>query len=95
MWLIEAGFRSVRKICGGDEGPNESGPPPHPHHRQPKLTAHLLQVVGRVAGQFVVLQVPPDPLVWVKLRAVTWKPVNLEAGVFPQPEFLSAYGTGR
>ena len=38
----------------------------------------------------MVLQVPLDPLVWVKLRAVTRKPVDLEVGVFPpeRPGFV-------
>ena len=57
---------------------------PHSHHRQPDPSLQLRQVLGGVAGQFMLLEVSPDPLLWVQLGAVSWKSVHLPSTLLAQ-----------
>jgi len=62
-----------------DEGADQSRSDSHSDHRPTEFPAQFSDVVVRAAREFVVLQVPPDPIVGVELRTVTRESVHLEA----------------
>ncbi len=78
----------VRRFSGEFRGAGEFqellGAIAHPHHRQPNASSQLLQTVRRKAGELVLFQVDPDPLLRVQLRAVAGKSMGLETWVLLQ-----------